>query len=122
MKKITDLFRREITLNRVRDNITIREGNETLTLRVDSDATSIVSRLRNAQEEMAAVRDDTPETDAIRAARNLSESMFGKEQTDRLFEFYNGDASCVATICGMYFGDPKHGLCRKIITAQKKRK
>lgn len=122
MKKITDLFRREITLNRVRDNITIREGNETLTLRVDSDATSIVSRLRNAQEEMAAVRDDTPETDAIRAARNLSESMFGKEQTDRLFEFYNGDASCVATICGMYFGDPKRGLCRKIIAAQKKRK
>ena len=115
-------FRRELSLNRVRDTITIREGAETLTLRVDSDANSIISRLQKAQEELSAINGNTTDAERVQAAYGLSEAMFGTKQTEDLFAFYNQDASCVVTICGMYFGDPKHGLAKKITQAQKKRK
>lgn len=120
--KIKARFRHEISLNRVRDNITIREGDETLTLRVDSDANSIISRLRKAQKTVSEINGETTDAEREQAAHDLSEAIFGKQQTEKLFDFYNGDASCVVTICGMYFGDPKHGLGKKITKAQMKNK
>lgn len=113
-------FRHEISLNRVRDSITVREGNETLNLRVDSDANSIITRIMDAQKALVAIDGESTDEDRIRAARDFSVAIFGPEQTEELFAFYNQDASCVVTICGMYFGDPKNGLCRKITKAQKK--
>ena len=115
-------FRHELTLNRVRDSVTIREGNETLTLHVDSDANSIISRLQKAQEALKYINGESTDEERTQAAHGLSEAMFGAKQTEELFAFYNQDASCVVTICGMYFGDPKHGLGKKITKAQKKRK
>ena len=120
--KIKGRFRHEISLNRVRDHITIREGTETLDLVVDSDANSIVSRLLKAQKTLNAVNGETTEDEREQAAHDLSDAIFGKQQTEKLFAFYNGDASCVVTICGMYFGDPKHGLGKIITKAQKKGK
>ena len=117
------LFRRnELSLNRIRDNIVVREGNETLDLFVDCDATTIIPNLLNAQREINKISKDADATDEERtnAAVALAASMFGEEQTKKLFEFYHGDASCVVTICGMYFGDAKHGLGKKITKAQKK--
>ena len=55
-----------------------------------------------------------------KAAREFSVAIFGEEQTEQLFDFYHGDENCVVTICGMYFGDPKNGLGKKITKAQKK--
>lgn len=109
-------------MNRVRDSIVIREGNETITLNVDSDANSLMMRLQKAQKELAGVNEDPSEEHRIQAAHSLAVAMFGTEQAEKLFEFYHGNAGCVVTICGMYFGDKKNGLGKKITKAQKKTK
>ena len=115
--RIKSLFGYTITLNRVRDRITIKEGNESLVLAVDCDSTAIVTRIRNAQESIIKVSNGkSTEEERNQAARQFSEAIFGKEQTDRLSAFYNDDLSCVVTICGMYF---EKRLCKKITAAQK---
>ena len=117
------LFRRnELSLNRIRDSVVVREGNETLKLYVDCDATTIVQKLLNAKREIDRVSKNAEATDNERteAAITLASSMFGDEQTKELLNFYHGDAGCVVTICGMYFGNNKHGLSKKITKAQKK--
>lgn len=109
-----------ITLNRVRDRITIKEGQDTLKLVVDSDSTAIVTRIRKSQETMTRMlRSDATDEEREQAARDFSEAIFGKEQTDKLIAFYQGDVSCVATICGIYF---EKRLCKIITKAQKKMK
>ena len=116
------LFRPELSLNRVRDTVTIREGDERIVLRVDSDAKSIIFRLNQAQKTLSSMNENTTDEERIQAAHDLSEAMFGAKQTEDLFAFYNYDAACVVAICGMYFGDPEHGLGKKITKVQKKRK
>lgn len=114
------LFKKEFSLNRVRDMITIREGNETLPLYVDSDANMLIKRLRTAQKAIDEAATSDSEEERQKAAIGLSEAMFGDEQTHKLLEFYHGDYGCVITICGMYFGDAKKGLGKKITKAQKR--
>ena len=112
------MFGYTITLNRVRDHITVKEGQDTLKLTVDSDSTAIVTKIRRSQEIMTkTVRGESTEEEREQAAQQFAESIFGKEQADKLAEFYNGDYSCVATICGIYF---EKRLCKKITKAQKK--
>lgn len=110
------------SLNRVRDHVTFREGNESISLYVDSDANTIVRRMQQAQEELQKINGESTQADRRRVAVQLSQAMFGEEQTDRLFEFYHDDENCVVTICGIYFADPKNGLGKKITAAQKKLK
>lgn len=110
------------TLNRVRDQVTFREGNEEITLHVDADANAIVRRIQQAQEKLQAIKADSTREDRRDAAIALSQAMFGDDQTDRLFEFYHDDENSVVTICGMYFADPKNGLGKKITATQKKRR
>ena len=108
------------SLNRVRDKITVKEGNETLILNVDSDSRIIVTKIRQANELLAKANSkEAKEIDREIAARRFSEAIFGQEQTDKLMEFYNGDYSCVIMVCGMYF---EKRLCKKITAAQKKQK
>lgn len=108
-----------ISLNRVHDTITVREGNERLTLKVDKDPIAIAVELKGAQKALEGVKDDSSTVEKIKAAKNLSEAIFGEKQTEKLFEFYGGDPGCVVTICGMYF---EKRLSKKIIKAQKKLK
>ena len=122
IEKIRGWFRPELSLNRVRDTVTIREGDERIVLKVDSDARSIINRLNRAQKMLSAMDENTTDDERIQAAHDLSEAMFGVEQTKDLFAFYNYDAACVVAICGKYFGDPEHGLGKKITKVQKKRK
>ena len=115
------MFRRkELTLNRVRDHITIREGNDTIRLTVDSDANMLIHGVRMAQKTLQRLQEEDDEDLKGTAAKQLSEAIFGKEQAEQLLEFYNGSYECVITICGMYFGDHKNGLGKKITKAQKK--
>lgn len=114
------LFRpKEYSLNRVRDNITIKEGEETLDLYVDCDAATIIPKLINARRKVSEVRTDSTEEEQKEAAQALSCAMFGEDQTKKLIDFYHGDFGAVVTICGMYFSS-KHGLGEKITKAQKK--
>ena len=109
-----------LTLNRVRDHITIREGDETLSLAVDCDARMLVSRIRKAQIQLTeANKSESTDEDRQNAARAFSVAIFGEGQTDKLAEFYGWDYSCVMTISGLYF---EKRLCKKIIAAQKKQK
>ena len=115
------MFRRkELTLNRVRDHITIREGNDTLNLTVDSNANMLIRGVRTAQKTLQRLQEENNEELKETAAKQLSEAIFGKAQAGQLLDFYNGNFECVITICGMYFGDHKNGLGKKITKAQKK--
>ena len=114
------MFKREISLNRVRDSITIREGDEKITLYVDSDANTLIHGIMAANKELEALKDDDSEDRKRSAAMAMARAMFGVEQADKLLEFYRGNYGCVITICGMYFGDAKYGLGKKITKAQKK--
>ena len=112
--------RRELTLNRVRDHITIREGSDTISLTVDNDANMLIRGVRTAQKTLQQLQEDDNDELKETAAKQLSEAIFGKEQAGKLLEFYGGNYECVITICGMYFGDHKNGLGKKITKAQKK--
>ena len=114
---LKSLFRYEISLNRVHDRFAVKEGNERLEIRVDSDPRMLVTKIRNANEKILEVQKNGSEENREQAARTFSEAMFGKEQTDRLLAFYNGDYSCMMTICGLYF---EKRLSAKITKAQKK--
>lgn len=113
-------FKKEYSLNRVRDHITIKEGNDALPLYVDCDPGTIVYRIQKAQKVLTEIKPESTREERIKAAREFSVAIFGEEQTEQLFDFYHGDENCVLTICGMYFGDQKNGLGKKITKAQKK--
>ena len=53
------------------------------------------------------------------AAEYFSAVLFGKEQTEKLMDFYAGDGACVINICGQIFKDQ---LTDKITAAQKRMK
>ena len=114
------MFKKEISLNRVRDNITIREGSEKLTLYVDSDANTLIHGIMAANKELEGLKESDSEDKKKSAAMGMAITMFGAEQADKLLAFYHGNYGCVITICGMYFGDKKYGLGKKITKAQKK--
>ena len=112
------MFRKKvISLHRVRDKITIKEGADELDLYVDTDATTLVHKLRDIK---GKLENATDEGDRCAAAFEFSEAIFGTDQTECLFDFYHGDYRCVITICGMYFSSPEYGLAKKITKAQKR--
>lgn len=114
------LFKRGYSLNRVRDKITVREGNETLELFVDSDSRSLIHRLQEANKEIEKINGESTDEQKKLAAVGFAEAMFGGEQAGKLMDFYHGDYASVITICSMYFEDKKNGLAKKITKAQKK--
>lgn len=120
-KLFQKLFRREpFSLNRVRDNVTIKEGEEVITLFVDCDVTGIVNRLRSAREKIDAINENTGEEQRKAASMSFAIAIFGEAQAEKLLDFYHGNYGCVVEICGIYFEDKKHGLARKIAAIQKR--
>lgn len=110
----------KLSLNRVHDNVLIREGDEQLRLRVDGDPARMFAGLMQAQKMLQAIDPEhgaPEETDA--AALFFAGAIFGKAQAEQLAEFYHGDAGCIINVCGKYF----EGRLAKLITkAQKKTK
>lgn len=115
------IFKRgyEVTLNRVHDNIIIREGGETLKLTVNGDSMRMVAGLNKAQKKMLELNDESSDVQVKECAEYFAAVIFGKEQAAKLMEFYADDPSCVITACGQYF---KERLAGKIAQAQKKMK
>lgn len=113
------MFRRkyEITLNRVHDKITVREGEERLELTVDEDPGRIISGLNKAQKMLQNITEETPEDERKRAALFFAETLFGSTQAEKLMAFYQADALAVISICGNYF---RERLSKLIVKAQKK--
>ena len=111
--------RYEVTLNRVHDVITIKEGSEKLTLTVNGDSMRMVAGLNKAQKKMLELKDDTSDEQVKECAEYFAAVIFGKEQAGMLMAFYNDDAACVINVCGTYF---KERLGKKISRMQKKMK
>ena len=109
--------RHEITLNRVHDSIRIREGDESLTLRVESDPLRMVAGIMQAQKMLQAIDENSTEEQKQNAARYFAEVIFGKAQADKLLAFYLFDAACVINVCGRYFAER---LSKKIDKAQRR--
>lgn len=109
----------KVTLNRVHDNIVVREGGESLKLVVDGDSMRMVAGLNKAQKKMLELNDDSTDEQVKDAAEYFAAVIFGKEQAGKLMAFYADDPSCVITVCGQYF---KERLAARIAQAQKKMK
>jgi hypothetical protein len=115
------LFRRgyEMTLNRVHDTVTIREGDEKITLTVNGDSLRMVAGLNKAQVKMKELTEDSPDDVVKDVAEYFAAVIFGKEQAAQLMTFYADDPGCVITVCGQYF---KERLAGKISAMQKRMK
>jgi len=109
-----------LSLNRVRDRVEIKEGNEMLELVVDADCMRIVPLISDAREKMiqaAQYEGEGKEEKEKEAALNFARVIFGTEQAEKLEKFYLNDAACIAELCGRYFTGY---MARKITKAQKK--
>lgn len=115
------LFKRgyEMTLNRVHDTVTIKEGDEILQLTVDGDAMHMVAGLNKAQKKLTDLKEDATDEEAKDAALYFASVFFGREQAEKLLTFYSDDPGCVITVCGRYF---KERLADKIAAVQRKMK
>ena len=106
-----------VTLNRVHDTVTIREGDERLTLSVNGDSMRMVAGLTKAQKKLQGLSDDSPEEQVKEAAEYFAAVIFGQEQAKKIMAFYADDPACVVSVCGQYF---KERLAGKITAVQKK--
>ena len=113
------IFHYEMTLNRVHDRITIKEGNERLPLTVNGDSMRIVAGLNKAQKKMTELNDESTDEQVREVAEYFASVIFGTEQARKLMEFYADDPGCVISVCGQYFKDR---LAGKIAKIQKKMK
>ena len=118
---IRNLFRRnEVTLNRIHHTVIINENGEKLKLVVNADPMRLVAGINKASKKLEDTisKDREPTNEEMKeAAEYFSAVLFGKEQTEKLFEFYANDAACVINICAQIFRDQ---LTDKITKAQKK--
>lgn len=107
---------KEINPYNVSDKVTFRNVDKTLVLYVRSNAAAMVVGLKQAQEKLKELNDESDECQKINAARFFAAKVFGDEQADRLIDFYN-DPLAVISVVGMYF---EKQLAKKITKAQKK--
>ena len=110
------LFKKEINPYTVSDKAVFRNVDKTLTLYVRSDAPSLVVNLKQAQDKLKELTDESDECQRMNAARFFAKAIFGEEQADKLVDFYNEPLAVVAVV-GMYFDQQ---LKKKITKAQKK--
>ena len=108
-----------ISLNRVYDTVKIKEGGNSLILKVNADSRQVVTELTAVQKRLQAMTDSTPGDERHEVCMQFATVIFGAEQAKELSEFYGNDDSCLLGICGKYFADR---LSKLISSAQKKMK
>lgn len=111
------MFEYRMTLGRVRDRVRVEESGEALVLTVNGDAARMVAGLTRAQAYMKTLNDESGEDEKKEAAMMFAGAIFGKDQAQKLIEFYGGDPLCAIDLCGRYF---QERLSKKITKAQKK--
>ena len=110
------MFKKEINPYSVSDKVTFRNVDRTLVLYVRSDSASLVVGLKQAQEKLKEMTDDSDECQKMNTARFFARVIFGEEQGDKLVDFYN-EPLAIITALGLYF---EKQLKNKITKAQKK--
>lgn len=108
-----------LSLYRVHDTVTIKEGADTLELRVEGDPDRIIAGLTAAQKLLKAINESSTADEYRTAARTLAAVMFGEDQADKLLAFYHDDPGCVIRACSQYF---TKRLSHLITDTQKKRR
>lgn len=108
----------EISLGHVHDKIMIKEGDESIILKIDADPDRMISGLRIAQEKLQSLNKDSTDDEYKEASSLFAEAIFGKQQTEELFSFYRGDATCVINVSSRYFNE----RLTKLITREQKRR
>ena len=109
----------EMSLYRVHDDVTIKEGMDTLHLLVEGDPDRIIAGLTSAQKMLRALTETSTEDENRAAARMLAAAIFGDDQADKLLAFYHDDPGCVIRVCSQYFSKR---LSHLITDSQKKRR
>ena len=100
----------------VEDKATFRNIDKTLTLYVRSNPASLIVNLKQAQEKLKELNDESDECQRMNAARFFAKAIFGEEQANMLCDFYD-EPLAVVSVVGMYFDQQ---LKKKITKAQKK--
>lgn len=96
------MFKKEINPYSVADKVTFRNVDKTIELYVRADAGTLIMGLKEAQEKLKGLTDQSEECERVNAARFFAKSVFGEEQADKLVDFYN-DPLAIITAVGMYF-------------------
>ena len=107
----------EISLNRIHDKVKIKEGDESLVLKVDADPLRMVAGCMQAQKVLQAIDDNSSEEQRRNAAMYFAEVIFGPKQAEELRDFYHNDTACLINVCGKYFSER---LSKLIDKAQRK--
>lgn len=108
-----------LSLGRVYDKITVKEGNSSLDLYVDADPARMVAGLDQVQKKLKKITTGSTPEEQREAALYFAGVIFGAEQANKLLDYYHGDGQCVVVLCGKYFGER---LGKMITAAQKKMK
>lgn len=97
-------FRRryEVSTNRIRDKIRVRENGNILDLKVNEEAGRLVYGLNKVQAKLAESKDQTA---AQETAEYFAGVIFGDEQAAMLMDFYDNDPYSVIEVCGKYFSE-----------------
>ena len=112
------MFKYAISLGRVHDRIIVREQNESLTLRVDADPHDLVKIMKRTEYDLRSLRkSEDIKKEAETISKKMCLTIFGEDQTQKLFDLYNGDGLCVLNVCSKYFTDR---LGRLITKAQRR--
>lgn len=110
------MFKKEINPYSVSDKVTFRNVDKTITLYVRSGATALVVGLKQAQDKLKELTDESDECQRVNAARFFAKAVFGEEQANQMMDFYGEPLAVVAAV-GMYFDKRLKYLITK---AQKK--
>lgn len=114
------MFHYKITLNRVHDLIEVREGTESLVLRVDADPMDIVRIITKLEPKLNMIQsNEEAKAEAESIGHEFCNVIFGRIQTSKLFEFYNNDALAVLDIISKYLSER---LVMKVAKVQKRAK
>lgn len=100
------MFRYKLSLGRVHDLIEVREGTEHLVLRVDADPMELVRLITKLEPKLNAIQtNEEAKAEAQGIGQEFCTAIFGKEQTSKLFEFYNHDALAVLDVLSKYLSE-----------------
>lgn len=116
------LFLYKCSLGRVHDLLEARETGERLFLRVDADAFELARLINSLADKLTAITGDdmeAAEAQAGEVAREFCTAIFGKAQTDKIFDLYNHDVGAVLGFCCKYYNER---LWKKITRAQKRKR
>lgn len=112
--RVLRLFGRDVlSLGRVHGTLVIKEGFDKITLYVDADPMRLTAGLVQANREIQKWSDKATPKQRKEMALDFASVMFGREQAQKLMDFYHGDATCVVSVCAQYFSGTLSRLINK---------